>query len=79
MGDMRADGKFHRFITFDQMLKSFDREDLETLWKLVKAKYGSTRPIDIMDRVLWGDLKVMLEPHLEGRVWQDQFQNDVLF
>ncbi|GJY40739.1 hypothetical protein Tco_0428009 [Tanacetum coccineum] len=26
------------------MLKSFDREDLETLWKLVKAKHGLTRP-----------------------------------
>ncbi|GJU85431.1 hypothetical protein Tco_1292977 [Tanacetum coccineum] len=26
------------------MLRSFDREDLETLWKLVKAKNGYTRP-----------------------------------
>ncbi|GJV93947.1 hypothetical protein Tco_1541760 [Tanacetum coccineum] len=25
------------------MLRSFDREDLETLWKLVKAKHGYTR------------------------------------
>ncbi|GJT53836.1 hypothetical protein Tco_0988890 [Tanacetum coccineum] len=28
------------------MLRDFDRKDLETLWKLVKAKYGSTRPED---------------------------------
>ncbi|GJX93015.1 putative ribonuclease H-like domain-containing protein [Tanacetum coccineum] len=26
------------------MLRSFNREDLETLWKLVKAKHGYTRP-----------------------------------
>ncbi|GJX55474.1 hypothetical protein Tco_0285371 [Tanacetum coccineum] len=31
-------------------------EDLETLWKLVKAKHGSTRPEEGYERVLWGDL-----------------------
>ncbi|GJX22733.1 retrovirus-related pol polyprotein from transposon TNT 1-94 [Tanacetum coccineum] len=35
-----------------------DREDLETLWKLVKAKHENTRPEDDYERVLWGDLKV---------------------
>ncbi|GJX70552.1 reverse transcriptase domain-containing protein, partial [Tanacetum coccineum] len=35
----------------------FDNEDLETLWKLVKAKHGSTRPEEGYERVLWGDLK----------------------
>ncbi|GJR74423.1 hypothetical protein Tco_0086788, partial [Tanacetum coccineum] len=33
------------------------REDLETLWKLVKAKHGNTRPEDEYERVLWGDMK----------------------
>ncbi|GKA60960.1 ribonuclease H-like domain-containing protein, partial [Tanacetum coccineum] len=42
-------------------LKSFDREDLETLWKLVKAKHGSTRPEEGYERVLWGDLKTMMQ------------------
>ncbi|GJU82074.1 hypothetical protein Tco_1284439 [Tanacetum coccineum] len=41
---IRVDGSFKRYSTFIQMLKSFDREDLETLWKLVKAKHGYTRP-----------------------------------
>ncbi|GJW73208.1 hypothetical protein Tco_0132578 [Tanacetum coccineum] len=35
---------------------NFDREDLETLWKLVKAKNGSTRPEEGYERMLWGDL-----------------------
>ncbi|GKA58587.1 hypothetical protein Tco_0757775 [Tanacetum coccineum] len=35
------------------MLKSFDKEDLETLWKLVKAKHGSTRPEEGYEIVLW--------------------------
>nr|GEZ83073.1 hypothetical protein [Tanacetum cinerariifolium] len=29
-----------------------NREDLETLWKLVKAKYGNTRPEEGYERVL---------------------------
>ncbi|GJZ74278.1 hypothetical protein Tco_0638424 [Tanacetum coccineum] len=52
------------------MLKSFNMEDLETLWKLVKAKHGSTRLEEGYERVLWGDLKTMFDPHVEdqGRI-----------
>ncbi|GJY52891.1 putative ribonuclease H-like domain-containing protein [Tanacetum coccineum] len=31
---------------------NIDREDLETLWKLVKAKHGNTRPEEAYERVL---------------------------
>nr|GEX92140.1 hypothetical protein [Tanacetum cinerariifolium] len=37
--------------------ENINKEDLETLWKLVKAKYGNTRPEEAYERVLWGDLK----------------------
>ncbi|GJZ35569.1 uncharacterized mitochondrial protein-like protein [Tanacetum coccineum] len=50
------------------MLKSFDRKDLETLWKLVKAKHRYTRPKWGYKRVLWGDLKTMFEHHVEDAV-----------
>ncbi|GKB13615.1 hypothetical protein Tco_0847538, partial [Tanacetum coccineum] len=49
---------------------NIDREDLETLWKLVKAKHGNTRPEEAYERVLWGDLKVMFEPDIESEVWR---------
>ncbi|GKF14722.1 hypothetical protein Tco_0056184 [Tanacetum coccineum] len=49
---IRADGSSRRYSAFIQMLKSFDREDLETLWKLVKAKHGYTRPKEGYERVL---------------------------
>ncbi|GKD62802.1 hypothetical protein Tco_1300311, partial [Tanacetum coccineum] len=55
-----TDGSSKRYSAFIQMLKSFDREDLETLWKLVKAKHGSTRPEEGYERVLWGDLKIIV-------------------
>ncbi|GJV79394.1 hypothetical protein Tco_1515264 [Tanacetum coccineum] len=34
---------------FRQMLKSFTKEDLEDLYKLIKAKYESTRPVEDLD------------------------------
>ncbi|GKB82457.1 hypothetical protein Tco_0949352, partial [Tanacetum coccineum] len=40
---IRADRKSQMYMVFSQMLKSFDREDL---YKLVKAKYKSTRPVE---------------------------------
>ncbi|GKC13986.1 hypothetical protein Tco_1010768 [Tanacetum coccineum] len=49
---IRADGKSQMYLVFSHMLKRFDREDLETLWILVKAKHGSTRPKEGYERVL---------------------------
>ncbi|GJR20601.1 putative ribonuclease H-like domain-containing protein [Tanacetum coccineum] len=45
-------------------------EDLETLWKIVKARHGYTRPEEGYERVLWGDLKTMFEHHVEDLVWR---------
>ncbi|GJX40129.1 hypothetical protein Tco_0255119 [Tanacetum coccineum] len=49
---IRGDGSSKMYLVFSHMLKSFDREDFETLWKLVKAKYGSTRPVEDLDLIL---------------------------
>ncbi|GKC43143.1 hypothetical protein Tco_1060865 [Tanacetum coccineum] len=75
---MRADGKSQMYMFFSQMLKSFDREDLEDLYKLVKAKYESTKPVEDLDLLLWGDLKTMFEPHVEDKVWRNQQAYKVL-
>ncbi|GJS30043.1 hypothetical protein Tco_0490663 [Tanacetum coccineum] len=75
---IRADGSSKMYLVFSHMLKSFDKEDLETLWKLVKAKHGSTRPEEGYERVLWGDLKTMFDPHVEDQVWRNQQDYRVL-
>ncbi|GJZ07281.1 hypothetical protein Tco_0541074 [Tanacetum coccineum] len=49
---IRANGSSKMYLVFCHMLKSFDREDLETLWKLVKAKCGSTRPVEDLDLII---------------------------
>nr|GEY26611.1 hypothetical protein [Tanacetum cinerariifolium] len=69
---IRADGKSQMYMFFSQMLTSFDREDLKDLYKLVKAKYGLTRPVEDLNLLLWGDLKTMFEPHAEDTVWRKQ-------
>ncbi|GJT50845.1 hypothetical protein Tco_0977002 [Tanacetum coccineum] len=56
---IRADGSTNRYSSMIRMLQSISREDLETLWKLVKTKYGNTRPQDDYERVFWGDLQVI--------------------
>ncbi|GJS01154.1 retrovirus-related pol polyprotein from transposon TNT 1-94 [Tanacetum coccineum] len=67
---IRADGSSKMYLVFIHMLKSFDREDLETLWKLVKAKHGSIRPEEGYERVLWGGLKTIFDLRVEdqGRI-----------
>ncbi|GJX71396.1 putative ribonuclease H-like domain-containing protein [Tanacetum coccineum] len=75
---IKADGSSKMYLVFSHMLKSLDIEDLETLWKLVKAKHGSTRPEKGYERVLWGDLKTMFDPHIEDQVWRNQQDYRVL-
>ncbi|GKA25313.1 hypothetical protein Tco_0711422 [Tanacetum coccineum] len=75
---IKDDGSSKMYLVLSHMLKSFDKEDLETLYKLVKVKYGSTRPVDDLDLVLYGDLKTMFEPHVEDNVWKNQSDYKVL-
>ncbi|GKC74246.1 hypothetical protein Tco_1120129 [Tanacetum coccineum] len=50
---IRAEGSSKKYSSMIKMLQNIDREDLETLWKLVKAKHGNTRPEDDYERVFW--------------------------
>ncbi|GJW47172.1 hypothetical protein Tco_0078818 [Tanacetum coccineum] len=40
---IRADGKTQMYLTFSKMLKNFDKEDLEALWRIVKARFKKTK------------------------------------
>ncbi|GJU98823.1 hypothetical protein Tco_1328094 [Tanacetum coccineum] len=66
---IRAYGSSKRYSAIIHMLRSIDREDLETLWKIVKDRHGYTRPGEGYKRVLWGDLKTMFKHHVEDLVW----------
>ncbi|GJW53703.1 hypothetical protein Tco_0097788 [Tanacetum coccineum] len=69
---IRADGKHQMYLTFGKMLKNFDREDLEVLWSIVKARFKKTEPANYMDNFLLLNLKTMFEHHVEDNVWNNQ-------
>nr|GEV22049.1 hypothetical protein [Tanacetum cinerariifolium] len=70
---IRADGRSKMYLVFNQMLKSFNREDLDDLYKLVKARYGSTRPVKDLDLLLWHDLKKIFESHVEDKTVSESY------
>ncbi|GJY51514.1 hypothetical protein Tco_0442361 [Tanacetum coccineum] len=57
---------------FEDMLKDFDKEDLDTLWSLVKEKFRSIKPTEDMERALWVELKRIYEPDKEATLWKLQ-------
>nr|GEY57723.1 hypothetical protein [Tanacetum cinerariifolium] len=63
---IRADGSTKRYTSMIKLLENVNREDLETLCKLVKDKHGNTRPEEDYERVLSNDIKVMFEPNIES-------------
>ncbi|GKD46129.1 hypothetical protein Tco_1270774, partial [Tanacetum coccineum] len=63
------DLKLKEFDSNRCLIKHSKGEDLEDLYKLLKAKYESTRPMEDLDLILWGDLKTMFEPHVEDKIY----------
>nr|GEZ28537.1 helitron helicase-like domain-containing protein [Tanacetum cinerariifolium] len=65
----RADGTHKLFLSFINLLKNYDREDLETLWKLLKERFESTKPKNFSDDFLLSTLKIMFEkPNVEANM-----------
>ncbi|GJX07674.1 hypothetical protein Tco_0195606 [Tanacetum coccineum] len=65
-------------VTIDATPLAVKSLNLEDLYKLVKAKFESTRPMEDLDLLLWGDLKTMFEPHVEDKVWRNKKEYKVL-
>ncbi|GJZ32942.1 hypothetical protein Tco_0578378 [Tanacetum coccineum] len=59
-------------VSLSKMLKNFDREDLEVLWRIVKARFKKMKPVDYMDTFLLLTLKTIFEHHVEDEVWKRQ-------
>nr|GEU66160.1 retrovirus-related Pol polyprotein from transposon TNT 1-94 [Tanacetum cinerariifolium] len=49
---IRADGTHQLFLSFINLLRNFDREDLEYLWKLVQERFQSSEPMNFLDDFL---------------------------
>nr|GEV17146.1 copia protein [Tanacetum cinerariifolium] len=69
---IRADGNSQNYLTFRKMIKNFNREDLEVLWRILKTKFEKTKPANDMDNLLFQTLKTMFEHHVDDNIWKYQ-------
>ncbi|GKD64957.1 hypothetical protein Tco_1307065 [Tanacetum coccineum] len=66
----RAGGHTKAYQNFDDMLKKFDRDDLDKLWNLVKERFRITKPTEDKARELWVELKRLFEPDDNDTLWK---------
>nr|GEV76628.1 hypothetical protein [Tanacetum cinerariifolium] len=67
---IRANGNHKLFMSFSTMLKNFERDDLESLWKIVREKFEKTEPKNYLDDYLLNTLKIMFEkPNVEANIF----------
>nr|GEY21578.1 hypothetical protein [Tanacetum cinerariifolium] len=70
---IKADDTHQLYASFITMLKKFDREDLETLWRIVKERFSTSKPNNFSDEYLLTALKTMFErPDGQDNVWRNQ-------
>nr|GEU93859.1 putative reverse transcriptase, RNA-dependent DNA polymerase [Tanacetum cinerariifolium] len=70
---IRADDTHQLYISFITLLKNFDREDLEDLWRIVKDRFSTSKPTNFSDDYLLSTLKTMFEK-TDGQdaIWRNQ-------
>nr|GEW13446.1 hypothetical protein [Tanacetum cinerariifolium] len=70
---IRVGGITQAYQSFEDMLKDFDKEDLDALWRLVKERFSTTVPTVDKEKALWVELKRLFEPdylqQLEGMTY----------
>ncbi|GJV29353.1 hypothetical protein Tco_1385801 [Tanacetum coccineum] len=54
-----------------KMLETFDRDDVLNLNRLVMEKFPNNDPAGY-DLLLWGDLKVLVDPKEDDDIWKNQ-------
>nr|GEV86839.1 putative ribonuclease H-like domain-containing protein [Tanacetum cinerariifolium] len=69
---IRVFGITQAYQSFEDMLKDFDREDLDTLWRLVKENFSTTMPTVDKEKALWVELTRLYEPNAYDVFWKLQ-------
>ncbi|GKF10727.1 hypothetical protein Tco_0048653 [Tanacetum coccineum] len=69
---IRVGNDTEAYQIFDDMLKKFNRDDLDKLWSLVKERFSLTDPVDDKERTLWVELKRLFEPDTDDILWKLQ-------
>nr|GEU39413.1 retrovirus-related Pol polyprotein from transposon TNT 1-94 [Tanacetum cinerariifolium] len=70
---IRADETHQLYVSFITLLKNFDREDLESLWSIVKERFATSKPNNFSDDYLLTTLRTMFErPDGQEQIWKSQ-------
>nr|GEY66955.1 hypothetical protein [Tanacetum cinerariifolium] len=67
---IKVGGITEAYQSFKDMFKGFDREDLASLWNLVKEKFSSTVTRVDKEKALWVELKRLFEPDADDVLWK---------
>nr|GFC03204.1 hypothetical protein [Tanacetum cinerariifolium] len=69
----RADDTHQMYTSFITLLKNFNREDLEDLWKIMKARFSTSKPTNFTDDYLLATLKNMFKKtDAQDVIWRSQ-------
>nr|GEY75589.1 hypothetical protein [Tanacetum cinerariifolium] len=69
---IRVGGITQAFQSFEDMLKDFDREDLDALWRLVKERFSTALATTDKEKALWDELTRLYEPNADDVFWKLQ-------
>nr|GFB70633.1 hypothetical protein [Tanacetum cinerariifolium] len=70
---IRADDTHQLYTSFITLLKNFDREDLEDLWKIMKARFSTSKPTNFSNDYILVTLKTMFEKtDAQDVIWRSQ-------
>ncbi|GKE52161.1 hypothetical protein Tco_1487317, partial [Tanacetum coccineum] len=66
------------YQVFEDMLKNFDRDDLDKLWSLVQERYNSSGLTEDKEIELWVELNMLFEPDAENFLELHKYMHDPL-
>nr|GEW66506.1 hypothetical protein [Tanacetum cinerariifolium] len=70
---IRVDETHRLYVSFITLLKKFYREDLESLWSIVKERFSTSKPNNFSDEYLLTTLRTMFgRPDGQDNVWKSQ-------
>nr|GEV67914.1 ribonuclease H-like domain-containing protein [Tanacetum cinerariifolium] len=69
---IRVGGITQAYQSFEDMLKDFNREDLDALWRITKEKFSTAMPTHDKEKALWAQLTRLYEPNADDVFWKLQ-------
>ena len=66
----RLGGETSSFVQFAELIKACDRDDLDTLWRLVQERFNAGRLKDSKEMQLWVELRRLYEPNKNDKYWK---------